>query len=184
METNENASVAVRPRPLSCDMQYPEEIKSAQAKKQHKLKVMRDHPECLYADYALTGEQRVKTNLIFYTEQPTAWHTALCNMYSNIKKRGICNGRQISVGEDSDPDSTVFTVNVYHNGTVLIQGSEASLNSFEECFTILKEQAEMEKSFPENKFNTVIIETIPPVPPPERENAAPPHTQTAALKPH
>ncbi|MGH0156931.1 UNVERIFIED_CONTAM: hypothetical protein FKN15_072390 [Acipenser sinensis] len=66
--------------------------------------------------------------------------------YINVTKRGICQGRQILLREDSDPDSTVLSINVYHSGTVLIQGSEASLTSFEKTYKQIKEAAEIEKT--------------------------------------
>ncbi|MGH0151681.1 UNVERIFIED_CONTAM: hypothetical protein FKN15_019752 [Acipenser sinensis] len=88
----------------------------------------------------------MRSNLIFYTQHLNAWHTAVCKTYSNVTKRGICQGRQILLREDSDPDSTVLSIKVYHSGTVLIQGSEASLTSFEKTYKQLKEAAEIEKN--------------------------------------
>ncbi|MGH0188053.1 UNVERIFIED_CONTAM: hypothetical protein FKN15_027687 [Acipenser sinensis] len=163
---------------------YPAELRSAQARKHHKLSVLREYPECLYTDYSGTGDKKMKSNLIFYTQHLNAWHTAVCKTYSNVTKRGICQAhhhhrlclysfpglaqhtlvvivtktyinvtkrgicqdRQILLREDSDPDSTVLSINVYHSGTVLIQGSEASLTSFEKKYKQLKEAAEIEKT--------------------------------------
>ncbi|MGH0170608.1 UNVERIFIED_CONTAM: hypothetical protein FKN15_013366 [Acipenser sinensis] len=103
METSQSAE--------SREFQYPAELRSAQARKHHKLSVLREKPECLYTDYK-------KRNLIFYTQHLNAWHTAVCKTYSNVTKRGICQGRQILFREDSDPDSTVLSINVYHSGTL------------------------------------------------------------------
>ncbi|MGH0164055.1 UNVERIFIED_CONTAM: hypothetical protein FKN15_048623 [Acipenser sinensis] len=140
METEQRAG--------SREVQYPAELSNAQSKRQHKISVLRDNPECLYSDYTNTGGKRIKNNLIFHTEHPQTWHAAICSKHGNIKKRGIWHGRQITVGEDSDPDSTVLTINIYHNGTVVIQGNEASLDLFEESFQPLKEEVEREKTHP------------------------------------
>ncbi|MGH0147487.1 UNVERIFIED_CONTAM: hypothetical protein FKN15_010703 [Acipenser sinensis] len=138
METSQSAE--------SREFQYPAELRSAQARKHHKLSVLRENPECLYTDYSGTGDKKMRSNLIFYTQHLNAWHTAVCKTYSNVTKRGICQGRQILLREDSDPDSTVLSINVYHSGTVLIQGSEASLTSFAKTYKQLKEAAEIEKT--------------------------------------
>ncbi|MGL5102321.1 MAG: hypothetical protein ACRC6N_07210, partial [Plesiomonas sp.] len=77
------------------------------------------------------------TNLLFYTEHTEAWHRALCSHYTHHRKRGICNGRQIIIQEE-DRDSTLLTVNIYHNGTVMFQGSEAGLSSVQSHFNTIK----------------------------------------------
>ncbi|MGH0149109.1 UNVERIFIED_CONTAM: hypothetical protein FKN15_014316 [Acipenser sinensis] len=138
METSQSAE--------SREFQYPAELRSAQARKHHKLSVLRENPECLYTDCSGTGDKKMRSNLIFYTPHLNAWHTAVCKTYSNVTKKGICQGRQILLREDSDLDSTVLSINVYHSGTVLIQGSEASLTSFEKQYKQLKEAAEIEKT--------------------------------------
>ncbi|MGH0124272.1 UNVERIFIED_CONTAM: hypothetical protein FKN15_017959 [Acipenser sinensis] len=138
METSQRAE--------SREFQYPAELRSAQARKHHKLSMLRENPECLYTDYSGTGDKKMRSNLIFYTQHFNAWHTAVCKTYTNVTKRGLCQGRQILLREDSDPDSTVLSINVYHSRTVLIQGSEASLTSFEKKYKQLKEAAEIEKT--------------------------------------
>ncbi|MGH0130044.1 UNVERIFIED_CONTAM: hypothetical protein FKN15_072952 [Acipenser sinensis] len=140
METEQRAG--------SREVQYPAELSNAQSKRQHKISVLRDNPECLYSDYTNTGGKRIKNNLIFHTEHTQTWHAAICSKHRNIKKRGIWHGRQITVGEDSDPDSTVLTINIYQNGTVVIQGNEASLDLFEKSFQPLKEEVESKKTHP------------------------------------
>ncbi|MGH0192066.1 UNVERIFIED_CONTAM: hypothetical protein FKN15_002812 [Acipenser sinensis] len=130
-------------------IRYPDEVTSAKAKKLYKNKLMKESPETLIADCSLAGGKRTKTNLLFYTEHPTAWHTALCTAHSNIKLGGICKGRQLRIGDETDPDSTRLSINVFYNGTIMIQGTEASLELFEKDFQALKELAEKEKKTPE-----------------------------------
>ncbi|MGH0144749.1 UNVERIFIED_CONTAM: hypothetical protein FKN15_053529 [Acipenser sinensis] len=129
------------------EVKYLAEIRSIQAKKLFKNKVLRESPETLIADYIEKEERRIKSNLLFYTQHPTAWHTALCRSYPNIKKRGISKGRQISVMEE---DSTMITVNVYNNGTIMVQGSESILDQFALGFQTLKDLAATEKQEPES----------------------------------
>ncbi|MGH0136039.1 UNVERIFIED_CONTAM: hypothetical protein FKN15_058803 [Acipenser sinensis] len=130
-------------------IRYPDEVTSAKAKKLYKNKLMKESPDTLIADCSLAGGKRTKTNLLFYTEHPTAWHTALCTAHSNIKLGGICKGRQLRIGDETDPDSTRLSINVFYNGTIMIQGTEASLELFEKDFQALKELAEKEKKTPE-----------------------------------
>ncbi|XP_039605499.1 uncharacterized protein LOC120526407 [Polypterus senegalus] len=87
----------------------------------------------------------VKSSLIFYTEHTAAWHSAFCGKFPNKRKSAICNGRQITVRDDSDPPSTVLVIDLYHNGTVLVQGSKASLAHFEEMFQSLREEVDRER---------------------------------------
>ncbi|MGH0114782.1 UNVERIFIED_CONTAM: hypothetical protein FKN15_049656 [Acipenser sinensis] len=147
----------------SCVIRYPVEVTSAKAKKLYKnklIKLMKESPETLIADCSLAGGKRTKTNLLFYTEHPTAWHTALCTAHSNIKLGGICKGRQLRIGDETDPDSTRLSINVFYNGTIMIQGTEASLELIEKDFQALKELAEKEKKNQE--------------PPPKQEHTGPP----------
>ncbi|XP_058863011.1 mucin-6-like [Acipenser ruthenus] len=131
---------------------------------------MKESPETLITDCSLAGGKRTKTNLLFYTQHPTAWHTALCTAHSNIKLGGICKGRQLRIGDETDPDSTRLSINVFYNGTIMIQGTEASLELFEKDFQALKELAEKEKKNPE------VLD-------PEQQPA--PHTaDTAPCSPH
>ncbi|MGH0123688.1 UNVERIFIED_CONTAM: hypothetical protein FKN15_028919 [Acipenser sinensis] len=84
METSQSAE--------SREFQYPAELRSAQARKHHKLSVLRENPECLYTDYSGTGDKKMRSNLIFYTQHLNAWHTAVCKTDSKFTKRGICQG--------------------------------------------------------------------------------------------
>ncbi len=42
---------------------------------------------------------------------------------SPLKKEGICNGWKVKIKEPCDPDITIITVNIYKNGTVMVQGN-------------------------------------------------------------
>lgn len=58
----------------------------------------------------------------------------------HTKKNGISKGRQIY--EDGDKTCPMLTINVYHNGTVMAQGSENCLDYFQHNFQSMKEKAE------------------------------------------
>ncbi|MGH0185923.1 UNVERIFIED_CONTAM: hypothetical protein FKN15_019758 [Acipenser sinensis] len=93
METSQSAA--------SREFQYPAELRSAQVRKHHKLSVLRENPECLYTDYSGTGDKKMRSNLIFYTQHLNGWHTAVCKTYSNVTKKGIC---QANDPENTDPE--------------------------------------------------------------------------------
>ncbi len=95
------------------------------------------------SDYFQKGDRSTITNLLLYTENGNAWHTAICKYYKNIKKHGICNGRQIQIHEEGGDNSKAFlSVNIYHNGTIMFQGNEACLSSVQANFSSLKALAE------------------------------------------
>ncbi len=97
------------------------------------------------SDYFQKGDRSTITNLLLYTENGNAWHTAICKYYKNIKKHGICNGRQIQIHEEGGDNSKAFlSVNIYHNGTIMFQGNEACLSSVQANFSSLKALAESE----------------------------------------
>ncbi len=93
--------------------------------------------ETLYDRLSNTG---VVANLLFYIEHISAWHSAISKHYSFISKKGICKGRQIQIfeDEDKDQDRRLLTVNLYQNGTVMVQGNKAALGSFVQAFSTLK----------------------------------------------
>ena len=95
-------------------------------------------------------------SLLMFTENTEAWHKAICTHYSHHKKRGICSGRQIVIEEtDSDPP---LTINIYHNGTVMFQGSQASLSSINKNFKIIKSLTETTNQTPTDINNNTEIE--------------------------
>ena len=71
-------------------------------------------------------------------------HLSFCKLYDNIRKRGIGRGGRLTICEDEtlnidDPELTIF---YYKKGTVLVQGNENSLSSFERAFPTLKAEVE------------------------------------------
>ncbi|MGH0123833.1 UNVERIFIED_CONTAM: hypothetical protein FKN15_029955 [Acipenser sinensis] len=186
IDTFENVTVFDRLSSNGCcsiEIEYPEELSSANARKNYKDRVLRESPETLIANYSTVDNCRVKCNLLLYTEHPSAWHSALCSTYcnirkggigrgiGNIRKGGISRGRQLTVFEDSNADSVMLTVNVYHNGTVMVQGGESSLDLFENRFPALRERVEREKTIPE------LANPQPLPPPPAQPSSQPPHPQ-------
>ncbi|XP_032387891.1 uncharacterized protein LOC116699438 [Etheostoma spectabile] len=149
-------------RPCLLVIGYPKEIKSAQAKKAHRHKIIRENPEALTADISHTGGS---SNLLLYTDNTEAWHRAICTHYDHHRKRGICSGRQIVI-EDIDKDSPPLTVNIYHNGTIMFQGNEASLSSVQDDFNTIKALAETEKQRQEKTSSEEKSTTNPTAQPP------------------
>lgn len=126
------------------EIPYPEGMDS-EAGKHHKGEVLRKHPETLTVDYKKALRNRVKTNYVFYTAHPTAWRSALHQTYSDTEERDINNAVQVKVYVD-DSHLKVITVNLYHTGTVVVQGSQTQLNNFQQDFQELKEKAELNRS--------------------------------------
>ena len=141
MVTEDAAASGARP------FTYPAGVNSESSRTQHKLRIQRESPETLFADCNQSQGKSVTTNLLLYTEQTAAWHTAVCAHYPHFTKRGICKGRQILTftNEEKDPENRCLTINMYQNGTIMVQGSEAALSSFERDFSTLKKLSETEK---------------------------------------
>lgn len=124
---------------------YPQTVKTIKEKKTFKHKLLRENPETLMADYAQIGGKLSISNLLLYTTDCDAWHGAICTHYKYSKRHGICNGRQIQIKEEGD-SNPCLTVNIYHNGTIMFQGSEACLISVRDNFNTIKLLAEEKKS--------------------------------------
>ncbi|XP_016326153.1 uncharacterized protein LOC107676146 [Sinocyclocheilus anshuiensis] len=124
---------------------YPQTIKSAKDKKTYKYSLLKNNPETLMADVSQKGDRAIITNLLLYTTDCNLWHTVICKHYKSYRKLGICNGRKIQSYEENDTNKAFLTVNIYHNGTIMFQGTEACLSSVQANFTILKALAEAEK---------------------------------------
>ncbi|KAL1249381.1 hypothetical protein QQF64_020386 [Cirrhinus molitorella] len=120
-------------------IQYPSEIKTESAKKNYKQKLLSNNPETLFADLFKTGEI---CNLIFFSDHPSAWHKAIIKHYPSVKK-GICNGWKVKIREPQDPDDTMITVNIYKNGTVMVQGN---LKIFQADYRAIAEAMKHEKA--------------------------------------
>ncbi|ROL51080.1 hypothetical protein DPX16_14611 [Anabarilius grahami] len=125
---------------------YPTEVKSAKDKKKMKEIILRENPEILLSDYTGPEDNRVRCNLLFFTEHPSVWHTILCSAMTCRRKGGISKSRQLTLEGDND---TKMTVNLYHNGTVMVQGPETSLNEFQRNFKNLKLDVQKSKKDPE-----------------------------------
>ena len=125
---------------------YPANIKSAKDKKNMKEDIMKKYPEVLISDYKGPDDNKVLCNLLFFTQYPTAWHTTLCAAWKCVRKGGISKGRQITLQGAMD---FKLTVNLYHNGTVMVQGSEVSLTQFQRKFKEIKSNTLKHKKDPE-----------------------------------
>lgn len=136
---------AIAGEPLPHCITYPQTIRSAKDKKTYKYSLLKNNPETLMADVSLKGDRAIITNLLLYTTDCNLWHTVICKHYKSYRKLGICNGRQIQIYEENDTNRAFLTVNIYHNGTIMFQGTEACLSSVQANFTILKALAEAEK---------------------------------------
>lgn len=56
---------------------YPENVTSESGKNVFRNKLPRESPETLRADFILKANMKIKGDLLFYTDHPNAWHTAL-----------------------------------------------------------------------------------------------------------
>ncbi|XP_016295923.1 uncharacterized protein LOC107653656 [Sinocyclocheilus anshuiensis] len=85
-----------------------------------------------------------------YPDTPYGQH------FTFTTKRGICKGRQILVFEDAEgnEESRILSLNLYHNGTVMIQGSEPALQAFTVAFIQIKQQAHLNTSFMQDHKDT------------------------------
>ncbi|KAM9473035.1 uncharacterized protein ACWYII_008123 [Salvelinus alpinus] len=151
------------PLPLSAEsILYPKEAKNDTMRKAFKQKLLKERPETLFADLYKNGDV---SNLIFLTDQPNAWRSAVCSHYPSIKKEGICNGWKLKIKETDDPDSTMITINLYKTGTVMVQGN---IRLFETDFQTIKERAEREKDttcdMPSHKTNSTSTTLTPTLP--------------------
>ncbi|XP_073420850.1 uncharacterized protein [Dendrobates tinctorius] len=93
------------------DMETPHGQRSSKARKGITI---REKPETLIADYTKEEDKR-KNNLLFYTDQLSAWHTTLCKHYKYIFKCNTNNGRQIKIRSQADDDTNSLTISLYNN---------------------------------------------------------------------
>lgn len=123
---------------------WPLSFENSEHSKHHKLKQLREIPENLFADFT---EGQSISDLLFYTEHTAAWLNSFCKFFNYVLLKSINNGQQLLTFENEEENSEkrVFTINVYHNGTVMVQGSESALNAFLKDFDILRELAETER---------------------------------------
>ncbi len=69
----------------SIPITYPYKATNEILKKKHKEKLLKDRPETLYSDLYKNGEV---SNIIFYTEDPEAWHSAIRQHYPHSNQKG------------------------------------------------------------------------------------------------
>ncbi len=138
--------------PLCTDcvaIQYPSDVTTDSARKNYKQKLLKDNHEILFADSFKTGGF---CNLIFFTDHPNVWHKAIINHYPSVKKEGICNGWKVKIREPCVPDITIITVNIYKNGTVMVQGN---LKTFQaDYITIMKQEKALLPEYISSEENT------------------------------
>ncbi|KAL1269205.1 hypothetical protein QQF64_031494 [Cirrhinus molitorella] len=68
---------------------YPAEVNSTKDKKKMKEIILRENPEILLSDYNGPENNRVRCNLLFFTEHPSTWHSTLCSTMTCKRKGGI-----------------------------------------------------------------------------------------------
>lgn len=122
------------------EVEFPSNCRTSTAMKKHKELVLKSNPEVLFTDFTVQKGKRIKSNLIFHTDCPYKWKSALCQHYDHICKEGIGRGGRLIICEDEklDTENPELTITYYTKGTILIQGNEKSLNSFETAFPELK----------------------------------------------
>ncbi|XP_075172293.1 uncharacterized protein LOC142243993 [Anomaloglossus baeobatrachus] len=124
------------------EITYSEGQKSIHAQKAIKHAKIREDPETLFTDFTSKEKDKRKTNLLFFTDQPLAWHTALCKQYKHTYKNGINKGRQIRIRNQKEDETNSLTINVYNNGIIMVQGTEENLQKFKDRFSQIKLQAQ------------------------------------------
>ena len=129
-------------------IEYPPAVKSKTARSKYKQQVLQERPETFFLDLYKDGRP---CNLIFYTNETCAWLDVISSHYSSVKRTGICNGWKISIFEENDPDNTIMTVNLFKNGTAMVQGH---LAKFEDVLPTMKLRAQKEKEHLTNTLPT------------------------------
>lgn len=69
-------------------MNYPVNVTSETQKKKLRAQLLKECPETLRTDFTHLNNKRVKSDLLFYRENPEAWHSALRKAYKNLKMSG------------------------------------------------------------------------------------------------
>ncbi|KAM9415602.1 uncharacterized protein ACWYII_024383 [Salvelinus alpinus] len=116
---------------------YPVSVKNDKARKDHKMKLLMENQETLFADYYKNGNI---SNLIFHTNHPLAWHSAILAHYPSVKRGGVNEGWKLRILDNEDEESA--NINLYKSGTVMVQGNH---KQFQLDFHLIKELAQQEK---------------------------------------
>ena len=127
---------------------YPADCKSKVLKDKHKMQTMCENPEILFVDFVQRkNKEWQKNNLLFFSDSIHIWKEVLCSNYAHVISEGIGSGGRLTICKDEhlDKDNPILTIHYYTNGKVLIQSSEAHLNSFEEGFPLLKAEVHSKK---------------------------------------
>ena len=70
-------------------IQYPVHVKNDKARKDYKMKLLMENQETLFADYYKNGNI---SNLIFHTNHPLAWHSAILAHYPLLRGGVLTRG--------------------------------------------------------------------------------------------
>ena len=112
------------------------------------MQTMCENPEILFVDFVQRkNKEWQKNNLLFFSDSIHIWKEVLCSNYAHVISEGIGSGGRLTICKDEhlDKDNPILTIHYYTNGKVLIQSSEAHLNSFEEGFPLLKAEVHSKK---------------------------------------
>ncbi|XDV25746.1 hypothetical protein PO909_029612 [Leuciscus waleckii] len=141
------------------EFDYPDNCTSANTRKQHRKRTLRNNIHELYVD---TSQQ----NLTFYTPVIAEWISTFCDEYKYVSKKPLDNGKRLTICNDQSLDAkkTTLTISCYNTGIVLVQSYEESLNIFQGKFPQLKARVEhKEDQTPVNSSGSVESpETSPP----------------------
>ena len=118
-------------------IQYPLHVKNEKSRKDYKMKLLMENQETLFADYYKNGNI---SNLIFHTNHPRAWHSAILAHYPSVTRAGITEGWKLRILDNEDSESC--NINIYKSGTVIVQSNP---KQFQLDFHLIKELAQQEK---------------------------------------
>lgn len=118
---------------------YPSKATNEQLKKKYKESLLRERPETLFADHFKNGGI---SNLIFYSHNPEAWHSAIRLHYPTVIRKGISNGWKLQVLENEHSECTT-TINLYKTGTITVQGD---VRQFTKDFSEVRDKAQLQKN--------------------------------------
>ena len=57
-----------------CEILNTSHISTVKAKKTFKLKVLQQSPETVIANFTMSEKGKIKSNFLFFTHNPKAWH--------------------------------------------------------------------------------------------------------------
>lgn len=101
------------------------------------------------------SEHRNQRGLLFYTDYPNAWHTALHKANNELKMSENRTMTQLYI--DSNPKWNIY---IFNNGTVIVQSSVASLDTFVQYFNQIKPLVAKLKTSPPKLPTTASISFV------------------------